>query len=476
MKQKRAHLDFKKKISRLTFGSCNNQRELQPVWDTILNRSPDLFVWLGDIVYADHPVFLKIRIPGTTSDVKESYKMQIDNHIGYRSLMSSIPIVGVYDDHDMGVNDADKYTPDDNKRGAQQLLLDFLDVDDIERRERVGAYSDYTIGSSNDGVLQLILLDNRYHRDRYESWFWPLSIPLLENQSRQDILGKDQWVWLEEKLKKGSEIGSNPADILVLGSGIQIVSRNDPWVAESWNKLPQSRAKLLSLLALYNRSAVFISGDVHFAEISKIDCAFLGYTLFEATASGLTHSWNGFLKRLVVGNSLLTTNRVVSAALSRHSKFWLGQTGWYNDKNYGEIDFDFQNKNLTLRLLSINGISQIEQVVSMSHLRPRFGGLYRNMSTMTDIQECAHARVDIGLTPPCKRLLSQCYPQPVIEESIFYFTWHIAVGGAMVSIALIMFLGPIFAYLYRHDKRVGSATTLLILLWAIVVGYFKMLH
>lgn len=476
----RAQLLKNKSIRRLNFGSCSNQREKQPVWEAILKRTPDLFVWLGDIVYADHAVFLKIRIPGSPSDVKEAYRVQIAEHESYRSLMATIPIVGVYDDHDTGKNDGDKYVKDENKKAAQQLLLDFLGVDDTERRERVGAYSDYMLGSrenSNDGVLQLILLDNRYHRDRYESILPPLSFPLLEHQPLQDMLGKDQWIWLEQKLKEGSADGVNPADILIIGSGIQVVSRNDPWVAESWGKLPQSKAKLLSLLALYNRSAVLISGDVHFAEISKTDCAFLGYPLFDATSSGMTHSWNGFLKRLVVGTSLLATNRVVSAAISKHAKWWIGQTGFYNEHNFGEIDFSYESKQLTLRLLSIDGVPQIEQSVLFSQLHPMFGGIYRNASTMDDIQDCAHARMDQGLSPSCKRLLNQCYPHTTTEESILYYSWHIAVGGAMTTIAALMFLGPIFAFIFRTDKRCSSfATPLLVLLWALVIGYFRMLH
>jgi alkaline phosphatase D len=480
MTYERALVRKEKTIRKLAFGSCNNQREKQPVWETIKNRVPDLFVWLGDIVYADHPVFLKIRIPGTPADVKESYQKQLDEHESYRSFMSSTPIVGVYDDHDTGKNDGDKYVQDENKKAAQQLLLDFLGVDDIERRSREGAYSDYILGSrsnSADGVLQLILLDNRYHRDRYESILPPLSIPLLENQKLQDMLGEKQWLWLEQKLQEGSIEGITPADILILGSGIQVISRNDPWVAESWGRLPQSKAKLLSLLALYNRSAVLISGDVHFAELSKTDCAFLGYPLFDATSSGMTHSWNGFLKRLVVGTSLLATNRVVSAAISKHAKWWIGQTGFYNERNFGEIDLNYETKDLTIRLLSIDGIPQIEQSVSFSQLKPRFGGVYRNTSTMDDIRDCAHARMDQGLSPSCKRLLNQCYPQTNYEESILYFSWHLAVGGAMCTIAAIMFVGPIIACIFRNNKRSTTfAVPFLVLLWAGVIGYFRMLH
>ena len=39
--------------TRIAFGSCNNQREPQPLWQSIAASQPDLWVWLGDNIYAD---------------------------------------------------------------------------------------------------------------------------------------------------------------------------------------------------------------------------------------------------------------------------------------------------------------------------------------------------------------------------------------------------------------------------------------
>ena len=41
------------RLSRIAFGSCAEAGKPQPVWDPILARKPDLFMFLGDNIYAD---------------------------------------------------------------------------------------------------------------------------------------------------------------------------------------------------------------------------------------------------------------------------------------------------------------------------------------------------------------------------------------------------------------------------------------
>ena len=40
-------------LTRIAFGSCAEAGKPQPVWDPILARKPDLFVFLGDNIYGD---------------------------------------------------------------------------------------------------------------------------------------------------------------------------------------------------------------------------------------------------------------------------------------------------------------------------------------------------------------------------------------------------------------------------------------
>ena len=42
-----------KTLSRIAFGSCAKQSKEQPIWDAINAAKPDLFIFLGDNIYAD---------------------------------------------------------------------------------------------------------------------------------------------------------------------------------------------------------------------------------------------------------------------------------------------------------------------------------------------------------------------------------------------------------------------------------------
>ncbi len=44
--------NFRTPISVIAFGSCNRIDKPQPHWKTILLNNPDLWIWLGDNIYA----------------------------------------------------------------------------------------------------------------------------------------------------------------------------------------------------------------------------------------------------------------------------------------------------------------------------------------------------------------------------------------------------------------------------------------
>ena len=98
----RATLDSNRTIQRIAFGSCNKQWKAQPIWDVIMNRHADVWIWLGDAIYADSPVVLTIRRPGSLEDVARGYTKQLAN-ANYSRFISHVPILGVWDDHDVGV-------------------------------------------------------------------------------------------------------------------------------------------------------------------------------------------------------------------------------------------------------------------------------------------------------------------------------------------------------------------------------------
>ena len=250
----RAPLDASRVVTRLAFGSCNKPEEPQGYWDAVRARAPSAWAWLGDVHYADTPVLLKIRIPASAERLAAQWSAQLAAP-AYRRFAEAVPVVGVYDDHDYGQNDGDRTYNATARALSQQLLLDFLgEPPSAPRRAQEGVYTHYLLGPPARQLL-LVLLDVRTNRDPYGS-----------RGGSMDMLGEEQWAWLDALLAE------TPAEITVIGSGIQVLSHGDPWVSEMWYKLPGSQARLLALLAKYRRQGVlFISGDIHFAGAPRAD-------------------------------------------------------------------------------------------------------------------------------------------------------------------------------------------------------------
>ncbi|MDC3134293.1 alkaline phosphatase D family protein, partial [Bacteroidota bacterium] len=96
------------------------------------------------------------------------------------------------------------------------------------------------------------------------------------------ILGKKQWSWLENELKIN-------ADVRIIGSSTQFGVEWNGY--ETWENFPKEKQKMIDLIKNTNANNLFfISGDVHYSEISKIETEF--YPLYDFTSSGLSSTWH----------------------------------------------------------------------------------------------------------------------------------------------------------------------------------------
>lgn len=139
------------------------------------------------------------------------------------SLLVTFPA----DDHDFGLNDGHRYYV--HKEAALQLLADFLgEPADSTLRRQNGAWSARTITTPSNHTVRIILLDNRSHKEP-----WSKAHILLRNYAKgpQDMLGDEQWRWLENELR------STRADVTLIGTGIQVVA-NDKFLAEGFYRFP----------------------------------------------------------------------------------------------------------------------------------------------------------------------------------------------------------------------------------------------
>jgi alkaline phosphatase D len=262
--------------SRIAFGSCAHQDKPQPIWDSIVAAKPDLFLMIGDAIYADVPKGTKMH---------EAYA-KLAAQPGFKALRAACPVLAVWDDHDYGKNDAGAEFPqkDDSKK---QFLTFFGEPPGSPRWARPGVYDAKIFGPEGKRV-QIILLDGRYNRSplktgrRGSDPRYPRVEPYVpDTDPNATFLGAEQWKWLEGELKK-------PAEVRLVCSGIQVIS--DEHIFEKWGNFPKERERLYALIRDTKASGVvLLSGDRHMADLSVADAG-IGYPLYDLTASGLTQA------------------------------------------------------------------------------------------------------------------------------------------------------------------------------------------
>ncbi len=257
-------------LSTIALGSCNKQDAKQDMWPYIQQNDPQLWIWLGDNIYGD----------SEDMQVMKNKYLQQKFGTAYTSFRQAIPVVGIWDDHDYGANNAGKEFP--KRAESQALMLDFLDVTaDAAVRKQAGAYQSYTFGPQGKQV-KVILLDSRYHRDA--PTINPNRPPTYLPNEDGTILGQAQWQWLEK------ELANSEAQVHLIGNGIQVIPQDHDY--EKWFNFPKEREKLFTLLAKYQVAhPILLSGDRHIAEISKLPIEGLSSSVYELTTSGMTHSY-----------------------------------------------------------------------------------------------------------------------------------------------------------------------------------------
>lgn len=267
-------------VSKIAFGSCASERQPQPILDLVVQHKPDLFVYLGDNIYGDTRDMEVLKSKYQTLAAKPEFQR----------LKQNVRILATWDDHDYGWNDIGRHYP--FKTQSKEIFLDFFnEPSNSDRRKHPGIYTSYLFTGAGK-TLQLILLDNRTFRDNLRTYrgelhgddrfFYPLDY-YPHQTSDSTLLGKEQWAWLENELKK-------PADIRIIGSGSQFgISFNG---YEAWANFPHEQKRMLDLIKKTKASGVlFITGDVHYGEISKLESEGL-YPIYDITSSGITSTWH----------------------------------------------------------------------------------------------------------------------------------------------------------------------------------------
>ncbi len=266
-------------ITRIAIIGCHQQPDPAPALLRYVDLKPDLTLWVGDNVYAD-----------TTDDpthIERCYAA-LEAKPGFKQLRDLSTFLAVWDDHDFGLNDGGKHYP--LKAKSHAIFRAFWQHEHRIPASRPGVYHAQTFGPVGQR-LQVILLDGRFNRE--------------DPAESADTLGPAQWAWLEHQLKQ-------PADLRLIVSGYQVLLDRDTKF-ETWAKFPAARQRLFDTIKSARASGViFIAGDQHYGEVSRIDNA-LGYDAVEFMFAGINQDepW------------VFNSARVSPVANSKHSYAYL---------------------------------------------------------------------------------------------------------------------------------------------------------
>jgi|GEM_PF-162386 len=319
-------------LKNIVFGSCLDLTE-HPMLDRTVTLPMDLFLFMGDNIYADTSDMEKMR----------AKYIALGQSTFFQSLRAKAPILATWDDHDFGINDGGADYP--MKKESQKEFLDWLnEPGGSALRKQEGVYQALTFGPEGKRT-QVILLDTRYFRSplkrvpKEQGTNGGTAIPTDDTSTT--ILGAAQWAWLKTTLQQ-------PAELRLIVSSIQFAS--EATGSESWANFPHEQKRLVDLITETQANGVLIlSGDRHWCEMSALTQD-VPYPLYDFTASSMTQVH----KR---STPTPNANRVLPKT--------------FHQPNVGTLDIDWTaaDPSLTLRILDEAGSTQIEKALRLSELK-----------------------------------------------------------------------------------------------------------
>jgi alkaline phosphatase D len=257
---------------------CRDEREGFPAMEAIRGLGPDVFVGLGDMIYADNACDARGRYgnaqvtgPGPAVDLPgfwAHWRYSRADRPAQQLLLGS-SYVAVWDDHEV-VNDFGPLTDAPTAppyTGAHLLPLGldaFLDYNPIaSAREETPKrlYRALRWGSH----LELFVLDTRQYRDANSA---------LDSATQpKTMLGREQLTWLKERLVRSDAtwkviVSSVPMSI---PTGFPAANGRDGWA--NFDQQTGFEQELLGLLRFMAEreidDTVWITTDVHFAEVFR---------------------------------------------------------------------------------------------------------------------------------------------------------------------------------------------------------------
>lgn len=245
-------------ITKIGMLGCHVQDRIAPSIPYFADSlQPKYCIWLGDNVYADTET--------DSNHIQRQYD-KLAAKPGFQKLWSQSKFYCTWDDHDYGLNNADKNYR--YKEASKRMFRAFWKLEQEIPEQQDGIYYADIETQNNGKKIQFIMLDGRYNLDK--------------SRGHKDALGEKQWVWLEEQLKK-------EADVRFIVLGYQILL-NRPTFWEALVKLGDSRKRLFEIIERTQANKViFLTGDQHTAEVLR-SMSPVRYKTYEIMACGINQT------------------------------------------------------------------------------------------------------------------------------------------------------------------------------------------
>jgi len=347
---------------------CRDAGEGYAIFRALSSRRPDFFVGLGDMIYADNTCEATGRYGnrqvrgdfGPSTDIEGFWAHWRYNRAdpAAQDFFSNATYYAVWDDHevvsDFGPRDDTReeppYTP-----GAHLMPVGrraFLDYNPV--RENAGSknqlYRTVRWGKS----LELFILDNRQYRDAIGE------VDSGDPEERKTMLGADQLAWLKAGLSASDAVWKFVVSSVPMSvpTGWPPEKGRDGWA--NFDQETGYEHELVEILrhmqGLDSRNLVWITTDVHFAEIFR-------YRPFEEDPDFVLHE-------IISGpmSAGLFPNRDFDDTLHPESLFFHGPEGidtvktWEEARtwmNFGTVRIDRAGL-ATLSIVGIDGESLFE--------------------------------------------------------------------------------------------------------------------
>lgn len=229
------------------------------MWQGVSTLNPQALFLIGDNAYLD------TQLDGKKITLLHMWNRFMDhrNSLGVYSFKKLIPVFGLWDDHDYGLNNGGKNF--ELKDGAARIFQSFFPFYSLKEAEK-GLGVGYRVQLAKQNFY---FLDARSFRDTKDS-----------GGTAGTHLGEAQEKWLYTHLKKSKNFS-------FLIKGDQYFGGYHPF--ESYESHhPRSFKKFLKKLGQRKMAPViFVSGDRHLTEIMETKKDEFPYKTFELTSSGI---------------------------------------------------------------------------------------------------------------------------------------------------------------------------------------------